>query len=69
MATVIVVIGRLRVGDTVVDAGAGNGRCCWGAGHRRHRRQTISERSRKRYIKKVYLSVVTCFILVYDLYG
>ena len=66
MATVIVVIGRLRVGDTVVDAGAGNGRCCWGAGHCR---QTISERSRKRYIKKAYLSVVTCFILVYDLYG
>ena len=30
MATIIVVIRRLRVGDTVVDAGARGSHCRWG---------------------------------------
>ena len=56
------------MGNTVIDAGARGNRCRWGLVVvvvvivivRPYQREEI---------KKAYLSVVTCFILVCDLYG
>ena len=56
------------MGNTIIDAGARGNRCRWGLVVvvvvvvivRPYQREEI---------KKAYLSVVTCFILVYDLYG